>query len=191
MASDKEAKRLIAVLYFDKKCGAAYKHLAARVRSEGSKTILVWSNHFKGPEKLIPEARAVIIQADAHNAQRIANAYETLGQDVEIHYADADGQFCDIDAGHDPAVDIEPDCTTDQNGDGSKDEEEATNAQESVSTDAAVQVEADDSAGDDEAKANDSKELDARSDEEFFDDAAAPDEESADEVGSTDSELQA
>jgi hypothetical protein len=159
MATDKEGKKLLAVLYFSSNCGAAYKKLAERVRSEGSRTTLVWSNQFKGPESMIEEARAVIIHKNAR-AEMIAHAYETLGQDVEIHFADDDGEFID--------------------------DEEAKHAdkEESVSADSAIQDESGDAENDESASA-DEPELDTRSDEKFFESAVEDEEDAVDDSGTS------
>ncbi len=154
MADDKEAKRLVTALYFVRTKGAAYKELASRVRAEKVKTILVWANHFKGPESLIPGVNAVIIHTGAHNADMIANAYESFGNNVEIHFADDAGEFVEH---------------------GSQDD---SNTEEIVQTDSAVQDEAADTA-DDKTEVTDGDDVDSRSDEKFFEDSESEDEESA------------
>ena len=42
-----------AALYFSPKNSKAYKELAARVRSDGGRTTLVWSNQWKGAESIL------------------------------------------------------------------------------------------------------------------------------------------
>ncbi len=155
MADDKEAKRLVTALYFVRTKGAAYKELASRVRAEKVKTILVWANHFKGPESLIPGVNAVIIHTGAHNSDMIANAYESFGNNVEIHFADDAGEFVEQD--------------------GSQND---SDTQEIVQTDSVVQDEAANTA-DEEGTVADGNDADSRSDEKFFEDAVSEDEESA------------
>jgi hypothetical protein len=143
---EQRAKRH-AVLYFSPKNSDAFKELAARVRSDGGRTTLVWSNRWKGAESILTECRAIIIEKDCANATAIQEAYRRYAVDCEIHFADADGEFAEADAGF-----IEPDDTTDQNADGSVDDDEGATSEESdtdpdAASDAVVQAEAE--AGDD------------------------------------------
>jgi hypothetical protein len=144
-----------AVLYFDSGNSNEFKDLASRVRSEGGKTTLVWSDRWRGPENLMMEARAVIIQKDCLNAQLICDAYRKYANDVEIHFVNSLGEF------EEEEVVIEPDDTTDQNGDGSDDTEEQADI--SAETDTAVQedseVDSDDESGDAEAEGSDDEEV--------------------------------
>jgi hypothetical protein len=159
------SSKKFAAIYFNRRSGNAFKELAARIRAEGAKTTLVWANQFKGPEHLVEEATAVVIQQSLHNADDIAHAYDTLGNQVEVHFADDSGEFV---------------------GDEQSTNEEANDPQDSVSADSAVQAE-DADEGADAPEADDEPELDTRSDEKFFDDAVAEDE-AIDDEGSSDSE---
>jgi hypothetical protein len=172
---------MVVALYFNRRYGKEFKEMAARVRAEGARTIMVWSQHFKGPENLLSEARGVIIQKSIGNAKKIAHAYETLGQDVEIHFADDKGEFVDAGKEAPPVVEIAIEGATEVVI------EEATDdsSQESVSTDAVVQDEVADEPDDEAATSEDA---DDRSDEQFFDDTAADESEAVDESGADDSE---
>lgn len=154
MTSSVKRETKHAVLYFDSGNSTEFKDLASRVRSEGGKTTLVWSDRWRGPENLMMEARAVIIQKDCLNAQLICDAYRKYANDVEIHFVNSLGEF-------EEEVAVEPDCTTDQNGDGSDDTEEQADI--SAETDTAVQedteVDSDDDSGDAEAEGTDDEEV--------------------------------
>jgi len=125
-----------AALYFSPKNSEAYKELAARVRSDGGKTTLVWSNRWRGAESILTECRAIIVEEGCENADDIVEAYRRYAVNCEIHFADAKGEFPDDDAP--PANDtfIEPDDTTDQNGDGSVDDEDEAIEEEHTDPDA-------------------------------------------------------
>jgi hypothetical protein len=82
-----------AALYFSPKNSKAYKELAARVRSDGGRTTLVWSSRWRGAESILTECRAVVIEKGCVNADAIVEAYRRYAIDVEIHFADADGEF--------------------------------------------------------------------------------------------------
>lgn len=124
-----------AAIYFDSRHGKAFKELAARVRGEGGRTTLVWSSQFRGAQSLLPEARAVIIEQGAPNAALIEDTYSKLAHDVEIWYADENGEFLN---GETP--DVEP---------------ESENPEDVPSTDAVVEPEGDDQTSDEEESATD------------------------------------
>lgn len=138
MTEPNQREKRHAALYFSPKNSSAYKELAARVRSDGGRTTLVWSNRWKGAESILTECRAIIIETGCANATDIKEAYQRYAVDCEIHFADANGEFAeDTEAAGDGTGFIEPDDTTDQNGDGSVDDEGAANdAQEHIDPDA-------------------------------------------------------
>lgn len=82
-----------AALYFSPKNSDAYKELAARIRSDGGRTTLVWSRQWKGAESIMSEARAIVVEKGCQNADDIVEAYRRYAIDVEIHFADASGEF--------------------------------------------------------------------------------------------------
>lgn len=82
-----------AALYFSPKNSKAYKELAARVRSDGGKTTLVWSNQWRGAESILTECRAIIVEEGCKNAEDIVEAYRRYAVNCEIHFADANGEF--------------------------------------------------------------------------------------------------
>lgn len=84
-----------AVLYFSAKNGPAFKELAARIRGDGGRTTLVWSNQWKGAESILAEARAVVIERGCVNEEDIVEGYRRYASDVEIHFADGNGEFTD------------------------------------------------------------------------------------------------
>jgi hypothetical protein len=86
-----------AVLYFSPKNSAAFKELAMRIRSDGGRTTLVWSKQWKGAESILVECRGVVIEKGCANETDIVEAYRRYSHDVEIHFADANGEFTDED----------------------------------------------------------------------------------------------
>lgn len=134
-----------AVIYFEPGSAAAMKDLAGQIRGEGGKTTLVWANKWKGPENLMPEARAVIIEKGCSNEEKIVEAYRKYGIDVEIHFVNEDGIGIDVA------------------------EEEATHAAIEETNSEPVQEEADDAAADPEAGVADA---DESADDESDDDAS-------------------
>ena len=82
-----------AILYFSPQNSSAYKELAARIRAEGGRTTCVWSQKWKGAESLMMEGRAIVIEEGCMHAEEICDAYRKYANDVEIHFADANGQF--------------------------------------------------------------------------------------------------
>jgi hypothetical protein len=147
MTSSVKRETKHAVLYFDSGNSSEFKDLASRVRSEGGKTTLVWSDRWNGPENLMMEARAVIIQKDCFNAQLICDAYRKYANDVEIHFVNSLGEF--------------------EEEEGSDDTE--AQADISTETDTAVQedseVDSDDDSGDTEAEGTDDAEVPSTGDE--------------------------
>lgn len=93
MAETIKRKDRHAVLYFSKQSSDAFKALAARIRGDhkGS-AILVWSAKWRGPENLMAEAKAVIIEVGCPNAEAIRDAYLKFAQNVEIHFVESDGE---------------------------------------------------------------------------------------------------
>lgn len=92
-ANTVKRERQHAVLYFEAGNSVAFKELAARIRSEGGRTTLVWSDRWSGTENLLMEARAVVIQKDCANAEAICAAYRQYAHDVEIHFVNTEGEF--------------------------------------------------------------------------------------------------
>lgn len=136
MSEAEQRQKRHAVLYFSPKNSDAFKELAARVRSDGGRTTLVWSDRWKGAESILTECRAIIIEEGCRNATEIQEAYRRYAVDCEIHFANAKGEFAEDDApSGDGAGFIEPDDTTDQNGDGSADEDEGAANDEEEHTD--------------------------------------------------------
>lgn len=94
-----------AALYFSPKNSAAFKELAARIRSDGGRTTLIWSQQWQGAESILTEARAIVIEQGCKNADAIVEAYRRYSIDVEIHFADENGEFAE-DSMPDPANDV-------------------------------------------------------------------------------------
>lgn len=104
MSETNQREKRHAALYFSPKHSKAYKELAARIRSDGGRTTLIWSNQWKGAESILTECRAIVIEKGCANAENIEEAYRRYAIDVEIHYADSDGEF-EEDNAIDPAED--------------------------------------------------------------------------------------
>lgn len=86
-----------AVIYFKRDSAEMAKDLAARVRNDGPKTLLIWAHKFTDEADVEETARAVIIQASAPNAKLIQTMYENFAAGVEIHHVDDEGEFADVD----------------------------------------------------------------------------------------------
>lgn len=84
----------LAVIYFDRDSGKMAKDLAARLRNEGTAARLCWADRFNSEDDL-EQCQAVIIEHTVHNASDIAQSYNSFAHGVEIHYIDANGDFCD------------------------------------------------------------------------------------------------
>lgn len=154
MSDTEQRSKRHAVLYFSPKNSDAYKELAARVRSDGGRTTLVWSDRWKGAESILTECRAIIIEKGCPNDTAIQEAYRRYAVDCEIHFADANGEFEEATDTADPQTvivedigddlekvsrgtlgdGIEPDDTTESVDD---EEEGATNEESDTDSDAA------------------------------------------------------
>jgi len=93
MAEGKPVEQPASVIYFREDSGTMAKGLGLRIRDQGALTRLVWAHLFKGPDQIIDNAGAVVIETAAPNASLIARSYERFAHDVEIHYVDSDGKF--------------------------------------------------------------------------------------------------
>lgn len=82
-------------IYFNAGSSEIMKTLAQKIRAKQGKTTLIWSDRWNGPENLLMEVRAVIIEIDCANHEEIRESYLKFGQDVEVHYVDHDGVFVD------------------------------------------------------------------------------------------------
>lgn len=105
------ANQPTAVIYFNDKSGAMAKDLAARVRNDGVKTLMIWAHQFSNEDHIEESARAVIIQASAPNADLIRTMYESFAAGVEIHLVDDEGEFLEGDA-----LDVKPEAGTEPAG---------------------------------------------------------------------------
>lgn len=126
-------------IYFTPGSSEVMKALAANVRSQGGKTTTVWSNRWKGPENLIMETRAVIIERGCENDVDIAQAYLQFTQEVEVHFVDHNGEFVDAPA----ELDIKKEAsnaTTEESKSDDRTEEEDTASEDAGASD--VQEEA-------------------------------------------------
>jgi len=92
-ANTNQREKRHAALYFSPANSTAYKELAARIRNDGGRTTLVWSKQWKGPESIRTEVRAIVVEAGCANADKIVEAYQRYAIDVEVHFADASGEF--------------------------------------------------------------------------------------------------
>lgn len=108
-----------AILYFSQRNSQAWKALAARIRAEGGRTTLVWSNQWKGAKSMMMEGRAIVIEEGCTYANEICDAYRQYASDVEIHFADGAGNFIS----------------------GEQDESETANDADGGEADAAIQTE--------------------------------------------------
>lgn len=93
MSEATQREKRHATLYFSAKNGAAFKELASRIRGDGGRTTLVWSSQWKGAESIMSEARAIVVERGCPNAEDIVEAYRRYAADVEVHYADSNGEF--------------------------------------------------------------------------------------------------
>jgi len=91
-----------AVIYFNPGSTNIMKELAKKIRAEGGRTTLVWSNKWQGAQNILPEAKAVVIEIDCANAEEIQDAYLALASDVEVHFVDHDGEFIGEDTATEP-----------------------------------------------------------------------------------------
>ena len=107
-ANTTQREKRHAVIYFSPKNSKAYKELAARVRSDGGRTTLVWSNQWKGAESILTECRGVIIERNCKNADDIVEAYRRYAVDVEIHYTDENGEFSEDGEAEEETITEEP-----------------------------------------------------------------------------------
>jgi hypothetical protein len=132
-----QRQRQHAALYFDAKNSKAFKELAGRIRSEGGRTTLIWSDRWNGPENMLMEARAVVIQQGCDNANEICDAYRKYAHDVEIHFADENGEFPEDDGRTEmeKTADEEAQASREERG-ATKEDDEAALAEE-VATDVA------------------------------------------------------
>lgn len=129
-----------AAIYFEPGASREMKDLANKIRAEGGRTTLVWANRWKGPESILTEAKAVVVQKGCSNEQKIVDAYRKFSHDVEIHYVDQDGAFADPGATYaeEPADAIvqesedhrgsEADASDDTEADGDSDDESEDDA---------------------------------------------------------------
>lgn len=71
------------------------KDLAARVRNDGPKTLMIWADRFRDEADVEETARAVIIQKSVGNCAYITSMYEQFAAGVEIHLVTDEGDFID------------------------------------------------------------------------------------------------
>lgn len=84
-----------SAIYFSKDSGAMAKALGARIRDQGAMVRLVWSHLFRGPEQMIENVKAVVIEDGCPGAATIAKCYARFASDCEIHFVDSEGKFID------------------------------------------------------------------------------------------------
>lgn len=84
-----------SAIYFHKASGAMAKALGARIRDQGAMVRLVWSHLFRGPDQMIENVKAVVIEDGCPNAVNIAKCYARFASDCEIHFVDSEGKFID------------------------------------------------------------------------------------------------
>ena len=84
-----------SAIYFHKHSGAMAKSLGARIRDQGAMVRLVWSHLFKGPDQMIENVKAVVIEDGCPGAAMIAKCYARFASDCEIHFVDSEGKFID------------------------------------------------------------------------------------------------
>ena len=84
-----------SAIYFRKDSGTMAKGLGARIRDQGAMVRLIWAHLFRGPDDMVENVKAVVIEADAPNAANIAKCYSRFASDCEIHFVDSEGKFID------------------------------------------------------------------------------------------------
>lgn len=84
-----------AAIYFNRGSSEIMKELAKKIRAEGGRTTLIWSHNWKGPENLLMEAKAIVIEQGCAFAKEIRDTYLKFSANVEVHYVDHDGEFID------------------------------------------------------------------------------------------------
>lgn len=136
-----------AIIYFDRKNTEAFKELGARVREAKGRTTLVWSSRWQGPQNILKEGRAVIIQKGCANADDICDAYRQYASDVEIHFVDDAGEFLEGETAVDPTQESGDDsAANDKSG---EDTEASTEADAAVQDDSANEEGANEGSSDD------------------------------------------
>lgn len=71
------------------------KALGARIRDQGAMVRLIWAHLFRGPDQMIENVKAVVIEEGVPNAANIAKCYARFASDCEIHFVNSEGQFID------------------------------------------------------------------------------------------------
>ena len=140
-----------AIIYFDRKNTEAFKELGARVREAKGRTTLVWSSRWQGPQNILKEGRAVIIQKGCANADDICDAYRQYASDVEIHFVDDAGEFLEGETAVDPTQEEKPEAGDDS----AANDKSGEDAEASTETDAAVQDDSANEEGADEGSSDD------------------------------------
>ncbi len=135
----KNQHRPLVVLYFNRHDAEAFKALAERIRSESNLTTLVWSHLFRGADDLIGNARAIVVQHGCPKEQEIVNQYVNFGNDVEVHYANDEGEFIET-----PPPEPQPavaglGTTANSKEEGDAQESQAEGTEAGATTDSAVQ----------------------------------------------------
>jgi hypothetical protein len=131
MGDTEQRSKRHAALYFSPKNSAAFKELAARIRGDKGRTTLVWSKNWKGAESIMTEARAIVVERGCRNADKIVEAYRRYAIDVEIHMADANGEFKE-------EADDDLEAIADAEAQASRDERDVTKEEDEVALAAEV-----------------------------------------------------
>lgn len=84
----------LALVYFTRDQQDTAQDVAAAVRNEGNLANFVFANAFGDAADCV-KCEAVIIQASANKAAKIAKFYQETFPETEIHFFDNDGEFCD------------------------------------------------------------------------------------------------
>lgn len=84
----------LALVYFTRDLQSIAQDVAAAVRNEGNLANFVFANAFSDGADCV-KCEAVIIQATANKAAKIAKCYQETFPETEIHFFDKDGEFCD------------------------------------------------------------------------------------------------
>lgn len=92
----------VAKIYFVRGHEAVVHDLAARIRNEGNLCHLIYAGLFSGRDDVEDTASAIAIQASSPKAHFITQCYRGTRPEVEIHYFDDEGEFCDAPADPEP-----------------------------------------------------------------------------------------
>lgn len=84
-----------AKLYFNRSHTNVAVAIATQIRNEGNHCNLIYAAKFRDQRDVEEKCSAIAIQVTAPNALKIARIYKQEKPDIEVHYFDDEGNFCD------------------------------------------------------------------------------------------------